>query len=209
VQFSDDLQLIWSIDFNVNPMTMLLIQQRDEIVHVIEEIVVRPAAHTALACERFFQRAQCYNNQLHYTRRPLKIHIYGDASGNQHRTSGAETDWTIVRNSFSTWVGTFVPHYHLTSSNPPVRDRINCVNSRLRNQAGDIRLLVNPVCKELIRDLEEVSWALNPAGAVTTELNKSDKNRTHASDALGYFITKTFPLRPKGGHQSQGNILSV
>ncbi len=188
---------------------MLLIQQHGEIVHVIEEIVVRPEAHTALGCERFFQRAQFYYNQLDYRRRPLAIHIFGDASGNQHRTSGAETDWAIVKNSFAMWVGTFVPQYHLAASNPAVRDRINIVNSRLRNQAGDVRLLINPNCKELIRDLEEVAWSLDSTGAVTTDLNKSNKDRTHASDALGYFITKTFPLKPKNGPQSQGNILSV
>ena len=209
VFFSDELPLIWSIDFNVNPMCMLLMQQDGEIVNVLEEIVIRPSAHTELACKRFLERAEFYNNKTHYARRPLKIKIYGDSSGNQHRTSGAETDWAIVKQSFNTWVGTFVPKYYIPASNPAVRDRINCVNSRLRNQAGETRLFINPTCKELIRDLEEVSWSLDSTGAVTAELAKSDKNRTHASDALGYFIYPTFPLKSKIGYQPHGNILSV
>jgi phage terminase large subunit len=89
-----------------------------------------------------------------------------------------------------------------------VRDRINCVNARLRNQAGDSRLFIDPKCKELIRDLEEVSWAVDSTGAATEDLNKSDKNRTHTSDALGYFIYPEFPMSAKIGEKSTGPILS-
>jgi hypothetical protein len=38
-------------------------------------------------------------------------------------------------------------------------------------------------------------------GAATTEIDKSDRARTHASDALGYYISQAFTMMPKMGHQ--------
>jgi hypothetical protein len=194
--------LIWSIDFNVNPMIMLLMQQIGEHVHVLEEIVLKPSAHTELACQSFLKRALQLFKQAPWYQQPLTVHVYGDASGNQRRTSGTATDWTLIKQFFKTWVGTFEPFFFTASANPLIRDRVTCVNSRLRNAAGDPRLFIDPSCKELIRDLEEVSWALDSNGAATHELNKKDPARTHASDALGYFISQKFPLRPKIGYQN-------
>jgi hypothetical protein len=68
--------------------------------------------------------------------------------------------------------------------------------------------MVDPKCKELIRDLEDVTWQLDSTGAVTSEINKSDKNRTHTSDALGYFIYQAFPLNGKIGEKPDGPLLS-
>jgi hypothetical protein len=119
-----------------------------------------------------------------------------------------QTDWATVREFFAKWVGTFAPEYYITSANPPVRDRIACVNRRLRTQAMESRLMVDPKCKELIRDLEDVTWQLDSTGAVTSEINKSDKNRTHTSDALGYFIYQAFPLNAKIGEKPDGPLLS-
>jgi hypothetical protein len=88
-----------------------------------------------------------------------------------------------------------------------VRDRVNCVNSRLKNALDQIHLYVDPRCKELIRDLEQVSWALDSTGRPTSELDKSDRARTHCSDALGYYIAEAFPLRPTAGFKNTGRLL--
>jgi Terminase large subunit, T4likevirus-type, N-terminal len=208
VTFDNLRPLIWSIDFNINPMCMLLMQQVEEIVNVLEEIVIKPEAHTDAACEQFCRRAMTYYQQVPIWQRPLTVKIYGDASGIQRRTCGSHTDWEIIRQFFNNWRGTFDDKYFTATLNPGVRDRVNCVNSRLHNQAGETRLLIDPSCKELIRDLEEVSWEVDSTGAATNELSKSDKARTHASDALGYFISQAFPLRGKIGEKSAGPVLS-
>jgi hypothetical protein len=88
-----------------------------------------------------------------------------------------------------------------------VRDRINCVNSRLRNTLEENRLFIDPCCRELVKDLEQVAWATDSTGSVLPELDKSDRARTHSSDALGYYIAQLFPLKPLSGHQSSGPIL--
>ena len=199
--------LVWSIDFNVNPMCMLLMQKVEDMIHVLEEIVIKDA-YTEMACEKSAERVALYYRALPSSQKPLTIEIYGDATGSHRRTAGAQSDWAIVRQSFEKSVGTYVPRYHLSASNPPVRDRVACVNRRLRNQAEERHLLIDSKCRELIRDLEDVSWALDSAGTVTSDINKKDPNRTHTSDALGYFVYQAFPLTPKIGEKSQGPLLS-
>jgi hypothetical protein len=62
----------------------------------------------------------------------------------------------------------------------------------LCNQAGERRLTIDDSCKELIKDLEMVTWD-------TDGLDKSDGKRSHMSDALGYVISRDFSMQPKGG----------
>jgi hypothetical protein len=199
--------LVWAIDFNVNPMCMLLMQKVEDMVHVLEEIIIKPNANTEMACRKFEERALIYEKGVPYFQRPFIIKIYGDASGNQRRTSGVSTDWTIIKDHFKMWVGAFQPEFYLANVNPLVRDRINCVNSRLLNQRGESHLLIDPSCKELIKDLEQVTWKLDSTEAPTSELDKSDRARTHSSDALGYFISQAFPLKGQIGEQSAGRLV--
>ena len=48
--------------------------------------------------------------------------------------------------------------YGAPRSNPLVRDRVNLTNAMLRSAAGEIGLLVDRKCKELIKDFEQVSY---------------------------------------------------
>ena len=80
--------------------------------------------------------------------------MYGVATGGSQRTSASRTDWQIVKEYLSGL--RYGVTYQVPKANPPVKDRINCVNALLRNQAGERRLVVDPGCKELIVDLERV-----------------------------------------------------
>jgi hypothetical protein len=79
-----------------------------------------------------------------------------------------------------------------------VKDRINCVNAMLRNHAGEHRLLIDPRCKQLIKDLEQVCWKADPYGNALAEVDKSDPMRTHVSDAVGYGSRASFPCGQRG-----------
>ena len=192
--------LVWTLDFNVNPMSMLLIQNTGEAVYVIDEIILREG-NTEAACQALVDRVKPYLDTVNYRRWPLQIEVYGDASGYQRRTSASSTDWLLIRQFFEGHRGDFQIPIRATSSNPPVRDRVNCVNRRLRNQSGDARLFINPRCRELIKDLEQVAWQTDATGAATSDLDKSDRARTHTSDALGYYLAQACPLKPLIGHQ--------
>ena len=85
--------------------------------------------------------------------------------------------------------------YDVPSSNPGVKDRINCVNAMLHNQAGDRRLSIDPGCKQLILDFERVHWKVDLSGNSLTDIDKSDPARSHLSDALGYMIARDFGMR--------------
>ena len=62
----------------------------------------------------------------------------------------------------------------------------------LRNAAGDMHTRIHPDCRELITDLQEVTWKQRSPGF---DLDKvSDKTRTHLTDALGYMVCRVAPI---------------
>jgi hypothetical protein len=197
VHFEPSAPLIWSLDFNVDPMCMLIMQNVHDNVYILQEIAVRSHSSTTQeACRIFVEHATPYLKIVARTYGALNVKIYGDASGHQRRTSATDTDWNLIRQYFATHHrGEIQISCHQAKANPLVRDRINCVNSRLRNHLGDPQLFITPGAKELIRDLEEVCYTTDSTGSPTTELNKSDRHRTHMSDALGYYISQAFPLK--------------
>jgi hypothetical protein len=181
-RYNPRLPLLWSLDFNVNPMCSVIAQRDGDYLDVLEEIVL-PDSNTLAACQEFQRRVSRYG-------RSLAIHLYGDASGNGRHTSASRTDWQIVREYLSSCG--YQIQFRVPGANPPVKDRVNCVNSMLCNQAGERRLSIDETCRELIKDLEQVTWDAEA-------LNKSDGKRSHVSDALGYVIAHEFGMRGKGG----------
>jgi hypothetical protein len=92
--------------------------------------------------------------------------------------------------------------YRAPKSNPSVRDRINLTNSRLRSAAGDIGMLVDFKCKELIMDFEQVAFKAN-----SYQIDKDrDRLRTHLSDALGYLLWQVYNPLPSAGER-QGRMI--
>ncbi len=71
-------------------------------------------------------------------------------------------------------------------------------------------MFIDPRCHELIRDFENRSFGKSKKMAKRDkDINKSDPNRTHISDALGYFIAQAFPLRTKVGHNDSGPLPGI
>ncbi|MBI4893429.1 MAG: hypothetical protein HY821_22600 [Acidobacteria bacterium] len=179
-------ELLWSLDFNVNPMSSVVAQRDGESVQVLDEIVLNRAS-TRDACEEFARR---------YPRRHAGLVIYADASASHMQTSGT-TDREIIERFFAE-LGER-PAYRIPRKNPAVRDRVGLVNAKLRAAGGAVSLLVDARCKELIADFERVQWVEN-----STEIDKDrDPRRTHLSDALGYLLWQEFQRRPEIGERDQ------
>jgi len=174
------LPLLWALDFNVDPMSSVIVQVAKGEVRVLDEIVIRRAT-TSQAGEEFLKR---------YPRHHKGVCIYGDASGSAQQTTGA-TDYEMVREYFM--VNSAVPvKYKVPKSNPAVRDRTNLLNRQLRSASGTVGLLVDPKCKELILDFEQVSYKQE-----TNIIDKDrDRLRTHLSDALGYLVWQECRMEP-------------
>lgn len=148
LRYNPNLPLFWSLDFNMNPMCSVIGQRQGDQVHILDELVLSDS-NTEAACYAFWEKlAQMH---LHSIYAP-QLHIYGDATGNSRRTSASRTDWQIVQDFFRRQFCQMTRK--VLSSNPPVKDRTNCVNAMLRNQAGDRRLLIAPNAGSL-------SWTWN------------------------------------------------
>ena len=165
------LPLYWALDFNVDPMCSLVAQKDGEEIRVLDEIVLRRAS-TAEACEEFHAR---------YPQHPA-LTVYGDASGARLQTAGT-TDYRIIR-EFLTREGYKRFRFQVPLSNPSVRERIALMNAKLLSASGDSNLVVDPRCRGLIQDFEEVTFKTD-----SQAIDKDrDPRRTHLSDALGYLV---------------------
>ncbi len=164
--------LLWALDFNVDPMCSVVAQIAGETVAVVDEIVISRAS-TLQACEEFQRRFPVH---------AAGVIIYGDASGSRMQTAGT-SDYEIIREFFRR-EGYQKVEYRVPTANPPVRERVELMNAKLMSASGEVNLVVNRKCKELIRDFEEVSYKPD-----TLVIDKErDPRRTHLSDALGYLV---------------------
>ncbi len=174
--------LCWCLDFNVEPMIALIGQYRDGIFKVHHEIIIESGSVSDMG-KRF---------RLEYPSHRAEIWIYGDATGGYRDVQTAKTDYQILLNELR---GYPVPiQMKIPPSNPHVPARINAVNRALKDEYGQIGVMVDPSCEELIADLRDV--LRDPKGGIYKTYNKADtySRRTHTSDALGYWIAQEQPV---------------
>jgi hypothetical protein len=181
------LTLLWALDFNVDPMSSVVAQIANGAVTVLDEIVISRAS-TEQACEEFHAR---------FPRHDAGLCIYGDASGSRMQTAGT-TDYQVIRGFFHR-EGYQSVSYKVPRANPPVRERTALVNAKLKSASGEIQLRIGRKCKEMIKDLEEVSYKPD-SGAIDKD---KDPRRTHLSDALGYLIWQECRPQAPVGEQGQ------
>ena len=173
IEVRDDEVLLWSLDFNINPMASVVGVRRGEEVYIVDEIVLRTSS-TPEVCEEFVRR---------YGNRRAGVRVYGDASGRQRHSASAYSDYEVMRKFFERRRALQVKLV-TARSNPPVRDRVNLVNGRLEAADGERRLFIDAKCRELIKDLEQVTYKPDQ-GVIDKD---RDPERTHVSDALGYLL---------------------
>ena len=89
--------------------------------------------------------------------------------------------------------------YRVPGASPAARDRLDIMNGSLRSVDGDRRLQIDPRCKELILDLEQVVLL---EGTMIIDKTK-DPRRTHLSDALGYLVWQEQRYRKPIGFQNR------
>ncbi len=159
---------------------------QSRIMYVIDELVVRDAGIPDVV-EAFVAR---YGDIA----RSCGVILCGDASGSNraHTISSraaARSNWEIMQELLAR-AGIPV-EMKLPRENPPVRDRINAVNVQLSSGEGP-GMLISKGCNEIATDLISVRWNENG------DLDKRDMERTHMSDALGYFVWQV--------RGNQGNI---
>ncbi len=106
------------------------------------------------------------------------VTVIGDSTGNNKRTT--EMDKTNYQHFEQAGL------YTKPFRNPAVQTRIISADSNLYHG----KIVIDPECKTLIKDLELVVWKDNGA-----EIDKSDIDLTHSSDAATYGFWYFLPLK--------------
>ena len=181
------LPLLWALDFNVDPMSSVVAQKVGEEVRVLDEIVLSRAS-TEDACEEFQRR---------FPNHQAGVVVYGDASGARLQTAGT-TDYKIIREYFRA-AGYQRMEFRVPAGNPQVRLRVDLTNGMLFAANEDVKLQMDPRCKGLIQDFEEVTYK---ADSRIVDKDR-DPKRTHLSDALGYLLWQECRARGGFGEQSR------
>lgn len=175
-QISPHLPIVVGMDFNVGSLRWVLGQTNANIFYFFDEIAI-DNTHTQEACRVLLNAIVNAKNE---------IWLCGDATGSARKTSAAgETDYSIIMQELKA-AGHKVTNV-TPDSNPPVKDRVNSVNTALRSAANEVRLWYNPKkCPALKRDLERVVWKQGATGAILDQ--QRDPSLTHATDAMGYVV---------------------
>jgi hypothetical protein len=177
--------LLWALDFNVDPMCSVVAQIEGNGVTVLDEIVLSRAS-TYDACEEFRGR---------FGSHPSGLVVYADATGARMQTSGT-TDVAILQDCLRGGVYGEV-QFRIPKSNPAVKDRVTLMNSKLETAAGARAMRIDPRCRELIKDLEQVVYKEN---SLVIDKDR-DPRRTHLSDALGYLVWQECQMGPRFGNR--------
>ena len=163
-------QLHIGTDFNVDPMASTVGYRRpDGVFHVIDYLNIY-GSNTHELCDEIKRR---------YPR--SRITVYPDAAGSQRKTSAnGMTDIIILQNAGFT--------VRVPNRNPPVKDRIASVNSRLCSSTGVVGLKIDPKCKPVIEALERQTYKEG------TQIPAHD-GFEHQNDSLGYVIHSLYPIK--------------
>ena len=162
-------------DFNVYPYSVSWNQMlANDNVRFLGEYVAKTYSNTEEACKEIKKILP----------RDIDVVVYGDASGRNGAANSNVSNYQIIDTEFKSYFKTV--SYRVPTSNPAIKDRINCFNSKLSKN----HVTFNKSCVKLVQDLEQVIW--NEKG---NELDKSNIERTHSSDGAGYFFSVEFPIQ--------------
>ena len=160
----------WGCDFNVDYMSAVLAcQYTDGTIHYYDEIRLK-------------------NSNTEQMARKMKaiepnIEVYPDPAGSARSTTSHRSDHHILRD-----YGFLI---RAKKAHPSHIDRLNALNRKLLDAEGNVTMTIDPKCKYLIKDLEQVQR--DKKGGI----DKSNMELTHSLDACSYAIAYKFPVISK------------
>jgi len=185
----DNMPICVGSDFNVDPMCWVLCHRIGDDLEVFDELVLHDS-NTPQVLNELWRRWGHHQGGWQF---------YGDPSSRARKTSATQSDYAHIWNDQRFQKARRTLHY--PSGPPAVEDRYSAVNARLCNADETRRLFIDPRCTTLIEDLETCSYREG------TREPAFDKDHFHASDALGYVISRIWPLRFNVGGGKQAVIV--
>jgi len=153
------------MDFNVDPMSCTL-------GHIVGDSYYQFG-------ERYLQNSNTYEmrDNLLETFKPHQVEIYPDSTGKARESNATESDLAILKKAGFT--------IKAKRQNPYVKDRVNAVNSLIKDLNGKTRYKVNPeTCPKTINDFNRVERLED--GRLNNK--QEEQGLKHITDALGYLI---------------------
>ncbi|AMB48274.1 phage terminase large subunit [Methylobacterium sp. AMS5] len=171
--FNPQLPIWIGQDFNIDPMSSVIMQLQDNgEVWIVGEIILPGSSTEEVAQEldrKFFKHKK-------------RIILYPDPAGAQRGHGRGESDLDILRDAE-------FKNLKYRKKHPKVADRVNSVNRMLKAADGTIRLKVDRNCKHVINAFEQTIY--KPG---SRDVDKS-AGVEHPADALGYCLDLEFPVR--------------
>lgn len=163
------LDLSITLDFNVNPTTLLVAQHHDG-KHRFKKEYSQKNSSTIETMRSFCED--------HKELAPhIRLKINGDSTGDSRKSATGRSDYHYVHEVLTSYG--FQYQHCVPSRNPPIIDRVAYVNAALKNVIGESIIEIDPSCRDLIRDL---------SSQVVEGRFPSDKNNMgHKADAFGYY----------------------
>jgi len=158
------------IDFNIDPVSAVISEVKQDNLYVYDEIVIY-SSNTDELVEEINSR---YSGK--------HIFVYPDPASKQRKTSaGGRTDLSILKNAGY--------NVRVRNAHPLIRDRINAVNTKLKNAKGLRTLFIANNCKNVIKSIERQIYKEG------TSLPDKENNYDHMNDALGYLVEFLYPIK--------------
>jgi len=180
-------ELILCFDFNVAPGVAAICQEQKlpnglDGTGVIGEVHIPQNSTTPRVCAKLIEDWKDHQGE---------VRIFGDATGGARGSAKVEgSDWDLIKRHLTPVFGHRLG-FRVPQENPQERPRVNAVNSRLQAVSGDIRMMVDPKCKHVIKDFEGVVILEGSAGEID---KKKTPMLTHLTDAIGYYTAARFPI---------------
>lgn len=180
--------LIFCFDFNVAPGIAAVAQEQTlplghDGTGIIGEVHIPRNSNTPAVCARLI--ADWGGHQG-------RVICYGDATGGAGGSAKVRgSDWDLARHALKPHFGARLA-FEVSAANPRERARVNAVNSRLRNAAGEVRLMVDGHrAPNVVKDFEGVRLLAGGSGEID---KRTTPELSHLTDAVGYYIAAAWPI---------------
>ncbi len=187
IGYMPDNPIIFCFDFNVAPGVAAILQEQTlpngmSGTAVLGEVYIPRNSNTVAVCRKLIEV---------WGKHRAGVVCYGDATGGASGSAKvAGSDWDLIKRELRPAFPDCIK-FSIEQSNPAERARVNSVNSRLLSTDKNVRLMVHPICKNVIKDFEGVQCLEGGSGEIDKD---ADDALTHISDAIGYYIESKFPV---------------
>jgi len=198
VEFDPHLDIMWTMDFNKDPMCSQICQETSTGLNVVDEFTLWNATEREVA-EAFCERYKDYKGV---------VHLYGDPNGitTNSRADSNKTSFKFIYDYLK--MKKFNVQIAMKKIKGqtliPIVTRVNNLKAIIKNVEGVRRLFVNPKCKNLIESLRNTRWRekgtphedenCDAYAKINPKRYTSAVLMTHPQAALGYLVSKRFPM---------------